>query len=159
MFGSQLVLSVDQLNAIEACLAQLGQQADIRCAMLADLSGQDIVHWDRLNSVDTPSIAALAAGDLMATLEIGRMLGGKRACNLIVQEHDEQTILVGRVGEGLLLLIATGQDVPLGWARLTIKRTSERILAIVGESTMISPPPAVDEDFEARFAAELDSMW
>ena len=158
MLGQQLVLSVEQLHAIQASLEQLGQQADVRCAMLADLSGQDVVHWDKLNSVDTPSIAALAAGDLMATLEIGRMLGGKRACNLIVQEHDEQTILVGRVGESLLLLIATGQDVPLGWARLTIKRTSDRILAIVGE-TAITPPLAVDDDFESRFAAELDSIW
>ncbi len=159
MLGSQLVLSIDQLNAMKACLAQLGQQADVRCAMLADLSGQDIVHWDKLNSVDTPSIAALAAGDLMATLEIGRMLGGKRACNLIVQEHDEQTILVGRVGENLLLLIATGQEVPLGWARLTIKRTSDRILAIVEEADVHAPSLAVDDDFEARFAAELDSLW
>lgn len=159
MSRSQLILSVAQLNEIRSYLAQLGQQAAVRCAMLADLSGQDIVHWDALGSVDTPSIAALAAGDLMATLEIGRMLGGKRACNLIVQEHDEQTILVGRVGEGLLLLIATAKDVPLGWARLAIKRTSDRILAIVGSAAMTPPPLAVDDDFEAKFAAELDSMW
>ncbi len=156
---SQLVLSPAQLNDLRACLAQFGQQADVQCAMLADFSGQDIVSWNAQEDVDTPSIAALAAGDLMATLEIGRMLGGKRACNLIVQEHDDLTILIARVGDGLLLLLATAKDVPLGWSRLAIKRATDRILGIVGTTVLSPPPPAVSEDFERNFANQLDSIW
>ncbi|NJN18621.1 MAG: roadblock/LC7 domain-containing protein [Oscillochloris sp.] len=159
MAQSQLVLSVQQLTEIRNTLAQLGQQADVRCALLADMSGQDIVSWEPRGGTDTASIAALAAGDLMATLEVGRMLGGRRACNLIVQEHDDLTILIGRVGEGLLLLLAMAKDVPLGWSRLALKRTSDRILSVVGSAAMTPPPPAVSEDFEQNFAAQLDSIW
>lgn len=159
MTRSQLVLGPAQLNEIRAALSQLGQQADVRLAMLGDLSGQDLVAWAGRSEVDTSSIAALAAGDLMATLEVGRMLGGRRACNLIVQEHDDLTILVGRVGESLLLLIATAKDVPLGWSRLAVKRTADKILALVGAAAMVPPPAAVSDDFESSFAAQLDLLW
>lgn len=159
MSRSQLVLSPAQLNEIRATLSQLGQQADVRCALLADMSGQDIVSWSGRTEVDSSSIAALAAGDLMATLEVGRMLGGRRACNLIVQEHDDLSILVGRVGESLLLLLATAKDVPLGWSRLAVKRSADRILALVGAAAMVPPPAAVNDDFERSFAAQLDSIW
>lgn len=159
MARSTLVLSPAQLQELRGMLAQVAQQADVRCAFLGDLSGQDIVSWsDRLN-VDMSSVAALAAGDLMATIEIGRMLGGSRSCNLVVQEHDELTILVARVGEALLLLLATARDVPLGWSRLAIKRLTDRILPIVGKAALVPPPPAVNDDFERSFSAQLDSIW
>lgn len=159
MNRSQVVLSAAQLEELCSYLGQLGQQADVRCALLADLSGQDIASWESRPGVDMASIAALASGDLMATLEVGRMLGGRRACNLIVQEHDDMTILIGRVGEGMLLLLATARDVPLGWARLALKRASERLQAIIGAAATPHPPAAVSDDFERSFAAQLDSIW
>ncbi len=159
MARSQLILSVGQLQELRQLLAQFGQQADVRFVFLGDLSGLDIVSWDGRDSTDVGSVAALAAGDMMATLEVGRLLGGKRACNLIVQEHDELTILIGRVGEALLLLLATARDVPLGWSRLAMKRASDRILAIVGSAAMAPPPDAISEDFERSFAAQLDKIW
>lgn len=160
MARSTLVLTPAQLQELRGMLAQVAQQADVRCAFLGDLSGQDIVSWnDQRVNVDMGSVAALAAGDLMATIEIGRMLGGSRSCNLVVQEHDELTILVARVGEALLLLLATARDVPLGWSRLAIKRLIDRILPIVGKAAMTPPPQAVNEDFERSFSTQLDAIW
>ncbi|NTV62269.1 MAG: roadblock/LC7 domain-containing protein [Oscillochloris sp.] len=159
MARSQLVLSAAQLQELRQLLAQFGQQADVRFAFLGDLSGLDIVSWDGRSETDVGSVAALAAGDMMATMEVGRLLGGKRTCNLIVQEHDDLTILMARVGEALLLLLATSRDVPLGWSRLAIKRTSDRILAIVGSAAMVPPPEAITDDFERSFAAQLDNLW
>lgn len=159
MSRSSIVLSPAHLATIQNLLAQLGQQADVRCAFLGDLSGQELASWEGRTHLDVSSLAALAAGDLMATMEIAQLLGGKRTCNLIVQEHDDMTILVSRVGEGLFLLLATAKDVPLGWSRLAIKRTAERILAIVGKAAMTPPPPAVNDDFVRNFAAHLDNIW
>ncbi|NTU82664.1 MAG: roadblock/LC7 domain-containing protein [Chloroflexales bacterium] len=159
MSRSQLVLSVAQLNELQGLLAQFSQQADVRCAILGDLSGQDIVSWAGRDGADLGSVAALAAGDLMATLEIGRLLGGQRACNMIVQEHEDMTILVARVGQGLLLLLATARDVPLGWSRLALKRAIDRILPIVGKAANTPPPPGISDDFAQSFSSQLDSIW
>jgi predicted regulator of Ras-like GTPase activity (Roadblock/LC7/MglB family) len=159
MSQRQLTLTPAQLNELRAILSQFSEQAEVHCALLADFSGQDIVNWEGRGAIDTSTIAALSAGDMLATMEIGRMLGGRRACNLIVQEHDDLTILISRVGEGLLLLLATAKDVPLGWARLAIKRASERILSIVGAATLAPPPAAVNDEFVRDFASQLDTLW
>ena len=159
MSQRQLTLSPAQLTELRNILAQFSQQADVHCALLADFSGQDIVSWEARGAIDASTIAALSAGDMLATMEIGRMLGGRRACNLIVQEHEDLTILISRVGEGLLLLLATAKDVPLGWARLAMKRSSERILNIVGAATLAPPPAAVNDEFARDFASQLDTLW
>lgn len=159
MYRSQPVLSAPQLTAIHGLLGQLSQQAHMRCAFLCDLSGQELASWTEQAELDLVSLAALAAGDLMATMEIARLLGGKRACNVIIQEHDDMTILVSRVGEGLVLLIATAVDVPIGWSRLAVKRTGERILELVGSAAMTPPPLVMSDDFVASFNAQIDNIW
>jgi len=159
MAGSQLVLSRTQLNTLNTYVKQLGQNNGIRFVVLADMGGQDIVYWDKPGNSDIASIAALAAGDLMATLEIGRMLGGQRTCNLIIQEHDQHTVLISRVGLSLLLLVSTMKDVPLGWSRLAIKRAVESILPVVGTMADTPPPPGISDDFEDNFAAQINSIW
>ncbi|GAB4120149.1 MAG: hypothetical protein Fur005_25220 [Roseiflexaceae bacterium] len=159
MAPQQTVLSPRQLEELRHSLAQVAQQATIRCALLADLSGQELVAWSPRGGIDLPTVAALAASDVMATIEISRMLGGQRSCNLIIQEHEEQTILIGRVGEGFLLLLATGRDVPLGWARLALKSVTNRILAIAGTAAMTPPPVAVTDEFATQFSAQLDTIW
>lgn len=159
MSGSQLVLSQTQLSTLNTYVKQLGQNQGVRFVILADMGGQDIVYYDGGGNSDIASIAALAAGDLMATLEIGRMLGGERACNLIIQEHDVQTVLISRVGQALFLLISTMKDVPLGWSRLSIKRTAESILSVVGSLADTPPPPGISSDFEDNFAEQINAIW
>lgn len=159
MRRSQLTLSVDQLNELQTCLKWIGREVDVRYGLLADLSGQEIASWSVQGNFDVSSIAALAAGELLATLEIARLIGGKRTCNLIIQEHDEHTVLMSRVGEGLLLLIVTAREVPIGWSRMAIKETTVRIAKVLSDIVMIPPPPAVSEDFETQFSAQLDTIW
>ncbi|RRR74999.1 MAG: hypothetical protein EI684_05770 [Candidatus Viridilinea halotolerans] len=159
MHRTQPALSAAALATIHGLLGQLSQQAHMRCAFLCDLGGQELASWTEQADLDLVSLAALAAGDLMATMEIARILGGKRACNVIIQEHDEMIILVARVGEGLVLLMATGVDVPVGWSRLAIKRTSDRILEVVGSAAMTPPPLVMSDDFVASFNAQIDTIW
>lgn len=159
MANSQIILSAAQHEEIRRVLAQFGQNATVYCALLSDLSGQEISVWSPARAFDIPSIAALAAGDIMATLEISRMLGGERSCNLIIQEHDEMTILIARVGEALSLLLAVARDVPLGWARIAIRSATGRILAVVGAAALVPPPVAVTDDFATKFSAQLDAIW
>jgi predicted regulator of Ras-like GTPase activity (Roadblock/LC7/MglB family) len=155
----QIVLSPDQHEELRHILSQITQQANIHCALLADLGGQELSTWTQWTIQDLPSVAALAAGDIMAAIEINRMLGGERTCNIIIQEYDDQIVLIGRVGESLLLLLATGRDVPLGWARLALKNATTRILAVVGSAAQVPPPAAVSDDFAAQFSAQLDRVW
>lgn len=159
MSSTQFVLSADQINTLRADLVQLGEQAGIRFVILADLSGHDIVSFDASGNRDISTITTLAASDMMATLEIGQMLGSERACNLIVQEHDDQTVLISRVGQRLLLVVSTTNDVPLGWSRLAIKRVVDRVLLIVGAIADTPLTPAASDDSGTNFTPHLNTIW
>lgn len=153
-----LAMSAAHMATLRATLAELGKQAGVRIALLADLSGQDIASWHRIDTVDMAGVAALAAGDLLATIEINQLLGGRRSCNLIVQEHDEQTIVMARVGTTMILVLATEREIPLGWVRLAIKRAADQLLTTIeaaAAEAVANPAPALSEDFEAQFAAQI----
>jgi hypothetical protein len=47
----------------------------------------------------------------------------------------------------------------LGFVWLLLKRTAERMLAVVGSAAMTPAPAAVADDFERTFAAQLDTLW
>lgn len=158
MYTSHPVLNQQQHEAIHRCLTWFSKEIDVRCVLLADLSGQDIAMWSARNDLDTPSIAALAAGDIVATLELSRMVGGQRSCNLVVQEHDEHTIMMARVGQGMFLFCVVGREVPIGWTRLALRRASEQLTDITGAAAMATPPAAFGDDFADRFAAQLNTL-
>lgn len=157
MAHSQIVLSPNQLQKLRACLVWLGRHASVRCGIVADLSGQDIVHWSMQPNLDTSSIAALAAGNLMATLEIARMFGLGQTGNMITHEHAEQTIIIARINEQLLLLVAASRDTPLGWVRVAVKQVNGAIVKIVG--TLERPPAAIEGNFAAGVSQTLDTIW
>jgi predicted regulator of Ras-like GTPase activity (Roadblock/LC7/MglB family) len=159
MSRSQYVFTPAQLEALYNCLAWLRTEPGATCGMLCDLSGQDISYWTRNQDLDIATIAALAAGDMLATLEISRMLGGQRACNLIIQEHEEQTIVIARIGEGLALMVATSRDVPLGWARMTVKRIGADIQKVLIEAEQNQTNVELTSDFESAFETQIESLW
>ncbi|MCG8351008.1 MAG: hypothetical protein MI924_24835 [Chloroflexales bacterium] len=129
--------------------------------MLIDLSGQDIVHWSLPGDLDIGGISSLAAADLLATMEIARMFGMDRICNLIIQEHAEQIIMITRIGEGFLLFVAATRDVPLGLARVAVKQISTVMLVIIGNAAATQPPQhhALSNTFEAAFTEQLEKIW
>jgi predicted regulator of Ras-like GTPase activity (Roadblock/LC7/MglB family) len=140
-----------QFAQLQARVAQLGAVDGVRCALLADLSGQEIAAWAAATPPDLASLAALAAADLLATFEVSALLGGDRSCNLITQEYDDQTIVLAQVGSAL---VVTEPELPLGRLRLALKRTTAQILEVVTAATA-SAPPVLDERFAGAFAMEL----
>jgi predicted regulator of Ras-like GTPase activity (Roadblock/LC7/MglB family) len=161
MARSNIVFSPEQLQQLQSSFGWLERHAAFRCGVLIDLSGQDIVHWSTQQDLDITSIASLAAADLLATMEISRMFGMGRACNLIIQEHPEQIIMVTRIGKDFLLLIAATRHIPLGWARVTIKQVSTALLATIEQAAATAPPQpqTLSDNFEAAFADQLEQIW
>lgn len=153
------VLSVAQIGQLRAELARLGREVGVRCSMLVDLSGQEIVHWSIGDLDNVPGIAALTASDMLAALELGRIIGGLQPCNVIIQEHDHQTVFLSRVGEGLILLLVTARDVPLGWSRLALRQSSAKMQEIVMHVVPVPSEQPLTDDFERQLAAKIDTLW
>jgi predicted regulator of Ras-like GTPase activity (Roadblock/LC7/MglB family) len=131
-----LLLSPQQHAALRHELSQLSGETGITCAMLLDMNGQPVAQWARWGTLDFSAVAGIVAGDMAAALEIGSMVGGRGPCKVIIQEHDDKHVLCTRVDRQLLLLLVTGRDVPLGWARMTARQTSATMATIVARASV-----------------------
>lgn len=147
-------LSAEHLPRLKETLAALGREPGMTCALLIDMSGQELAAWHRVQQLDVSEIAALAAGEVQAAGEISRALGSIRPGNVTILEHDEHVVLTARLEDDLALLLVTEPSVPLGWARLALKRTGEAARAIIG-TPQSGRTPELPHNFEAHMTAQI----
>lgn len=118
-----------QIELMRMALKELALEPDVQCAVLADISGIVLTHWSRRRDINVTVVAALAAGNTMALVEIGRNLGQQRPGHLMIHEGQDQSIIMCTMND-LLLLIAIGPNASLGWARIATMRACEEVLRI-----------------------------
>lgn len=123
-----------QIHAMRLALKEIVMEPDVQCVLLADISGIVLTHWSRRRDINVTAVAALAAGNTQALAEIGRNLGQRQLGHLVIHEGPEQSIIMVTVAK-LLLLIAIGPTVSLGWARLATLRACDEILRVVRDGS------------------------
>ncbi len=120
-------LAIEQIIAVQECLAQLGQDTQGMYTLLADGNGQSLGYWCRLGDIESKDVAALVAADMLASGEMGYMFGQGDTERIIIQEHDEYRVLMLGIEGGAVLLLTTPLHIPLGWARLAARRATESL--------------------------------
>lgn len=135
-FGSGRSFSAQQIEAMQACLRDFAQEANVYCALIADMSGILLTHWTRMRDLNMTNIAAIATSNSIAMADLGRSLGKKEPTpRLVIHEGETQRILMTQF-DNLLLLLAVDNNASLGWARTLILRTCQEIRQIVrGEAS------------------------
>lgn len=127
----QQPITLAKRQTLTQYLGHVGKENGILNLILGDVNGQALAAWTRWEEVRASNglndAATLAAGSLASTLEMGKLLDYQATCNAIVQEHDDLVVLISRIGENLVLLVATMPDVPIGWSRLLSKRMTKHI--------------------------------
>lgn len=147
-------LTSAQLAGLRGCLARLARTGGARYIALIDISGQEIAGWAAGHPVAGAELAALSAAGMLATLELGWLIGRQRTCHVLIQEHEGQTVIVARIDDSLLLLLALAATAAVGVARVAIRRAAHEILQIYG-SPAAAPAPQIDRDFEQEFANHI----
>lgn len=89
---------------MEGALDELLRQSEATAALLIDKGGPLICERGATAGLDTTTMAALAAGSFAATEAIAGLVGESNF-NSIYQQGDHQSLLVGNVGENLLLIV------------------------------------------------------
>jgi len=158
-----LVLSVEQAEAIDRCMDQIADSSGARCIILADVTGQLIAERGQTSSMNTQVLSALAAGELVATHELARLVGEQARFKLLLNEGESQNVYLSDVGEQLILIIVFDNNTPIGMVRLVLKQAVEELTPIL----MQSPPTtaetimneALDGDFAQLLESELDASF
>ncbi|HFC10325.1 MAG TPA: hypothetical protein ENJ54_10825 [Chloroflexi bacterium] len=129
---SGLIIYPPQSRAINEILEDLTIRTPVQFALLADVGGQVISTHGTHNKVsEVVALGSLAAGDLVASREIARILGEDSAYQMVLREGKEGHTFITEAGRHMVLLVKVRADVPLGWARMLILQAAQRLAATV----------------------------
>ena len=131
-----MIYENDQKEAEEA-LHFLLAESQAKCALLISRDGSLICQQGETASLDTTSLAALAAGCFAATKEIARLIG-EPEFSVLFHQGEHESIHVSLVGEEALLMMLFDDRTTIGLVRIMAKEASRRLSKIFGPQARAS---------------------
>lgn len=171
---SGLTILPSHQEALDKVLSDLVEKIPARFVILSDVTGQMISarggHHDNINLV---ALSSLLAGDLAASQEISRLTGEYETQQLVLREGQASHTFICEAGTYLAMMVQVSNEVPLGWARMLIKKAAQELPTIIEEQPdpQTVPMEAMpteddtaeaifdDENFEDLFDDALDDLW
>ncbi len=164
---SGLVIYPVQQEAIEDLLTQLAQQTPTTFILLADVTGQVVSTRGGQGEKNTVALGSLVAGDLAASHEIARLTGQFQEYQMVLREGQTTHTFICEAGHYLAMLIQVSTDIPLGWARMVIRKAAQQ-LSEIADAPLEAPQEAEEMiaeleldtgDFSSLFDEALDDLW
>jgi predicted regulator of Ras-like GTPase activity (Roadblock/LC7/MglB family) len=128
---TDLVIGISDLSELEQALDDMVQGSRARCALLINRDdGSVIAGQGYLDSLDTTSLGALAAGAFASAREIARLIGEPEFSVLFHQGRREH-VHVNLAGDHGLLMTLFDDQTTVGLVRLYARRASTRIRRVL----------------------------
>src|SRR6202140_583324 len=157
-----LVLYDEEFRKIKDSLNRLAPHAKVDVVFLVDKNGQQIAAVGDLQSLDTPSLASLTAGNVAATDGLAKLIG-EREFSVLFHEGLQDHIHISIVAKRAILVVIFDDRSSLGLVRLRVKRANgdlEKIFEVMlqkGERDAQGPSHSspfaeiTDDDIDALF--------
>jgi predicted regulator of Ras-like GTPase activity (Roadblock/LC7/MglB family) len=124
-------LSQEQLDGIEEILQQDLIDVGVRCVFLIDMAGNIIANRDNGKiKHDVYSLAALAAGNFGAVSAMAKIIG-EGEFSLLFHKGKKENIHFNKIITEFLLITIFSNDISLGFLRLKVNETVEKIKQIL----------------------------
>ncbi len=121
----------DQLKGVEVILRQNLIDLGVHSVVLIDTAGNIIVHLDNGEMKhDVYSLAALAAGNFGAVSAMAKIVG-EDEFSLLFHKGEKECIHFGKVMTDFLLITIFGREMALGFLRLKVAESIEKIEKIL----------------------------
>lgn len=123
-------LTQEQLDQIEEVLQQDLVDAGVRCVFLIDMAGNIIANRNEGKAThDIYSLAALAAGNYGAVSAMAKIIG-ESEFSLLFHKGKKENIHFNKIMNEFLLITIFSNEISLGFLRLKVNESSERIKRI-----------------------------
>ena len=133
-FVTDLVISVEALPELERALDDMLRRSQAECALLISRDdGSLITARGFVRSLDTTSLAALAAGTFASAREIARLIG-EPEFSVLFHQGQREHIHVGIAGEHALVMILFNDLTTVGLVRLCGRECGAEIQDILSRS-------------------------
>jgi len=156
MPDTPILLRERQYHQIKTVLGRLLLDSVSRVVFLVDKDGQEIAVQGEVGSLDTTSLASLAAGNVAATGGMAELIGEKEFPTLS-HEGERESIHISVIGR-LLLIVVFDERSTLGLVKLRSRQVSHQLLAMIDEITQTQ---SSDEDspFAEITDEDIDSLF
>lgn len=115
-------LAESDFNKITEHLTALLQEANARCALLVDRTGQLLANAGEQLHFDPAAFASLTAADFSANDQLAKMIGEPEFASLFHQGEKESMYLAD-VARRVILVVLFDQRTTVGMVRLRVKQT------------------------------------
>ncbi|KPJ76667.1 MAG: gliding motility protein [Deltaproteobacteria bacterium SG8_13] len=124
-------LGQEQLDGIEEILQRDLIDVGVRCVFLIDMAGNIIANRDNGKiKHDVYSLAALAAGNFGAVSAMAKIIG-EGEFSLLFHKGKKENIHFNKIITEFLLITIFSNDISLGFLRLKVNETVEKIKQIL----------------------------
>lgn len=160
-----VAVHTEQHTAFEQLLTEALNQIPANFVFLADVAGQIVMAKGDHEQVNLVMLGSLVAGDLAASQEIARLTGQFQDYQIVLREGANVNTFIIEAGQYLVLLVQVDHDVPLGWARMVVKRIGQSLGQVMeGAETAVTEQPSFtfddsDSELSDLFGEALDDLW
>jgi len=133
----------EDIQCVESALDELLLKSEATCALLIDKGGPLISQRGTLDGFDTTTMAALAAGSFAANEAIAGLVGESNFSS-IYQQGENHSLLVGNVGENLLLIVIFKAAMSVGLVKYYAAATVLVIATQLQKARARTPNETVD---------------
>lgn len=156
MADTPILLRENQYHQIKAVLARLRMDSSARVVFLVDKDGQEIAVQGEIGSIDTTSLASLAAGNVAATGGMAQLIGEKEFPTLS-HEGERESIHISVIGR-LLLVVVFDERSTLGLVKLRSRQVSQTLSTMMDEITQTEFDES-DSPFAEITDEDIDSLF
>jgi len=133
----------EDIQCMESSLDELLQKSEATAALLIDKGGPLISQRGTLDGFDTTTMAALAAGSFAANEAIAGLVGESNFTS-IYQQGEHHSLLVGNVGENLLLIVIFKAATSVGVVKYFAASTVQIVACQLQRARARTPDASVD---------------
>jgi len=131
---ADLIITEADAEKIERSLEAMVRRAKARCALLINRNdGSEIASQGFLDTLDTMSLAALAAGAFASAREIARLIG-EPEFSVLFHQGKREHVHVNLAGAHGLLLTLFDDRTTVGLVRLYARQTCDEIERVLAGS-------------------------
>lgn len=128
---------------MDSALDELLQKSEATASLLIDKGGPLITQRGALEGFDATTLAALAAGSFAANEAIAGLVGESNFSS-IYQQGEHHSLLVGNVGENLLLIVIFKTGTSVGVVKFYMATTVQVVACQLQRARARTPGETVD---------------
>jgi predicted regulator of Ras-like GTPase activity (Roadblock/LC7/MglB family) len=132
MLNTQDIIHEDDFDRILKVCEGLAADAHAKLVFIVDKNGQLIVSSGETGSLDTTSLATLAAGNIAATSGLAKLLG-EQEFSILFHEGAKDNLHLSIIAERYILVVVFDGRTSLGLVRLWVKKSCQQLEEIFTE--------------------------